>query len=66
MEQYTCERCKKTYDTCESNKVEAAEEYANNFPELSAEEKEDKAIICDDCYKEFMFWYQNGEENVSM
>ena len=51
---YTCEACKETFEkgwTDEEAQAEAEELW-------SKEALKDKAIICDDCYNEFLKWYK--------
>lgn len=50
MDQFTCSLCHKNYDkerTDEEAMAEAEEEF-------SAEELEEAAVVCDDCYREIM------------
>lgn len=50
---YKCDMCGGTFDGGWSEE-EAEAEYSGSFNELSKEEKEDRAEVCDDCYKIFM------------
>lgn len=57
---YTCERCHKTY---EKYRVDWSEEHIlaemkKNWGDLP---EEDRAVVCDLCYKECMEWYKKQE-----
>jgi len=54
MEEYTCEHCGNTFQNGRSEK-EALQEASENFPGVS---KEKMGEICDNCYKEFMSWFE--------
>ena len=49
-DEYTCERCHKTYQKGWSDE-EAMEESEDIFGEIP---KEDRAVICDDCWNYIM------------
>ncbi len=50
---FTCDMCDGTFEQGWSDE-EAEAEYAGEFNELSAQQKEDRGVVCDDCYKLFM------------
>lgn len=52
MQQFTCDKCKNTYD-CGWSDEEAWEEANKEFPGLK-EDLSDQAIVCDDCYNKIM------------
>ena len=51
MSAYTCERCGNTYETEVTDAEAMAEAEANGFLDTGP-----TAVICDDCYQEFMAW----------
>ena len=54
MNKFTCERCGEMYD-----KTRSDEECWKEFHELMPEATHDEiAIICDDCWLEFMEWFK--------
>lgn len=53
--EYTCERCGRTFASDWSDE-EATAEARENFSE--AELAFPLAVICDDCYEEFMAWWR--------
>lgn len=55
-ETYTCAKCGETF-TCGWSDAEAEAEYRANFPEL-ADRPVDGANVCDDCYQQFMAWFE--------
>lgn len=54
MKTFTCDRCGETY---ESNRSD--EDCWKEFNEISPEAIHDPiAILCDDCFEEFMAWFK--------
>jgi len=49
---FTCENCHQEFNKGWSDE-EQEEEMEKNFPGLS---EDDRAEVCDDCYKEMMAW----------
>lgn len=56
---FTCAKCGLKFKGLQSDK-EAEAEMKANFGEDT--KKEDCAVLCDDCYKEFMKWFNGGKE----
>jgi len=53
---YTCEKCGKEFEQEDGwTDADALEEMRDNFGDL---DEDDKATICDDCYKAFMKWWK--------
>lgn len=53
---YTCQGCGGTFDKDpEWTSADVTEEMKTNF---GAVDDDDKATICDDCYKAFMKWWK--------
>ena len=53
--EFICEYCQGTFERGWTEE-EAAAEFGDNFPGNTAD---DLAEICDECYKEFMSWYNS-------
>lgn len=57
--EYTCEICNNTYKyVTDWTDEEAKKEYKENFPEES-KAKEEKGIVCDSCYNEYIVEINN-------
>jgi len=54
--EYKCERCEDIFTKTWSDE-EAEKEFQENFGHLP-KELQQRAIICEDCYQEFMKWYK--------
>ena len=54
-ESYTCERCSGTFKKVRSDEEAMAEADSLWTPETMADEQ---AVICDDCFREFIAWAQ--------
>ena len=52
-DEFTCDVCGGTFEKGWPDE-EAEKEYAGSFNELTAGEKEDRAELCEDCYRVFM------------
>lgn len=61
MSDFTCERCGLSYPKIRSEE-ECTKEFLENFPELKGQNHE-IAVICDDCFKEFMEWFKTLTES---
>lgn len=53
VETYTCAQCHNTYNKVQTEEA-ALLEAQTVFGHI---DKDDLAIVCDDCYEEFMKWY---------
>ena len=51
--EFTCAMCGGTFEQGWTDE-EAEAEYTSAFTELSKEQKEDRAEVCDDCYSAFV------------
>ena len=61
--EYTCLKCGGTYESS-PDWTREKKEYEENFGHIpqaeSFEEAErDDQVICDDCYNQFSYWYEN-------
>lgn len=54
--EFTCSMCKATFEKAWTDE-EAHNEMLENFGELKESQK---TVICDDCYNEFMEWFDSG------
>lgn len=52
-EPYTCERCGRTFEKVRSDEEALAEAESLWTPETMTDPQ---AVICDDCFQEFMAW----------
>ena len=53
---FLCEHCQKEFEKGWSDK-KAKEEFELNFTKFERENTTDLATMCDDCYEEFMIWF---------
>ena len=64
MQTFTCEICGNTYDT-EKTDEQAMMEYHAALQKQQLPDDE-RAVICDDCFKEFNKWYSGlSLENIN-
>ena len=54
---FVCSVCQGTFPQGKSDE-EVWEEFDRNLPEASRDMP--MAVVCDDCYAEFIFWYRSG------
>jgi len=59
MKEFTCAKCGESFES-DWPEAEAEKEMKKNFGDVPEEER---AIVCDDCYNEFMEWYENNQVN---
>ena len=59
MTEFTCESCGETFTT-ESTELEKVAEAERNFGRVP----DDPASLCDDCYKEFMKWFNRERPDL--
>lgn len=57
--EFTCDYCKGEYVSTWSHE-EALQEHQDNFPGVVGE----MGQLCDDCYKEFMVWFEENREEM--
>jgi hypothetical protein len=54
-ETFTCDECKREFENA-GTEEEAEQEFEDNFGKHMGEER---AVLCDDCFHDFMKWYKN-------
>ena len=57
---YRCDHCQGVFEKGRSDE-EALAEAAETFPDMA---EDDRAVVCDECYKDFMRWFAREGGNV--
>lgn len=53
--EFQCAKCHRVFEKGWSDEERIKEQIENGWGDLKEEEQ---AIVCDDCYKDFMIWYK--------
>jgi hypothetical protein len=61
MSKYICSLCLEIYEKTAYSDYNAAKELIENHPEWK---NDPTAIVCTPCYKKFMKWYKDLDENT--